>query len=39
MEISPNAIPPVCKIVDYGKFLYEQSKKAHGKEESKKLAY
>ena len=24
VEISPNAEPPVCKIIDYGKFLYEQ---------------
>ena len=29
VEISPNAVPPVCKLVDYGKFQYEQSKKAH----------
>ena len=27
VEISPNAVPPVCKVVDYGKFLYEQKKK------------
>ncbi len=27
VEISPNADPPVCKILDYGKFLYEQAKK------------
>ena len=27
VEISPNATPPVCKIVDYRKFLYEQKKK------------
>ncbi len=27
VEISPNAVPPVCKIVDYNKFLYEQKKK------------
>lgn len=27
VEISPNADPPVCKIVDYQKFLYEQKKK------------
>ncbi len=26
MEIAPNADPPVCKIVDYGKFKYEQAK-------------
>ena len=29
VEISPSAVPPVCKLVDYGKFLYEQNKKAH----------
>lgn len=27
VEISPNAEPPVCKIIDYGKFLYEQKKR------------
>jgi translation initiation factor IF-3 len=27
VEISPNADPPVCKIVDYSKFKYEQKKK------------
>lgn len=27
VEIAPNANPPVCKIVDYGKFRYEQQKK------------
>lgn len=29
VEIAPNAKPPVCKLIDYGKFLYEQKKKAH----------
>jgi translation initiation factor IF-3 len=29
VEIAPNAQPSVCKIIDYGKFLYEQKKKAH----------
>lgn len=29
VEIAPNAKPPVCKIIDYGKFLYEQKKRAH----------
>ena len=33
VEIAPNATPPVCRIVDYGKFRYEQSKK---EKESKK---
>ncbi|MDD3610057.1 MAG: translation initiation factor IF-3 [Halothiobacillaceae bacterium] len=28
VEISPGAVPPVCKIMDYGKFKYQQSKKA-----------
>jgi translation initiation factor IF-3 len=27
VEISPNANPPVCKIIDYKKFLYQQKKK------------
>ncbi|WP_209424592.1 translation initiation factor IF-3 [Pararhodobacter sp. SW119] len=27
VEISPNATPPVCKIMDYGKFKYEQQKR------------
>jgi translation initiation factor IF-3 len=27
VEISPTAVPPVCKVVDYKKFLYEQKKK------------
>ncbi len=27
VKISPNAVPPVCKIMDYSKFKYEQSKK------------
>ncbi len=29
VEIAPNAKPPVCKMIDYGKFLYEQKKRAH----------
>ncbi|NWK79173.1 MULTISPECIES: translation initiation factor IF-3 [Aquitalea] len=29
VEISPTAQPPVCKLMDYGKFKYEQSKKRH----------
>ena len=27
VEISPNAVPPVCKLIDYKKFLYEKKKK------------
>ncbi len=29
VEISPTAQPPVCKLMDYGKFKYQQSKKKH----------
>ena len=29
IEISPNAVPPVCKLADFGKYQYEQNKKAH----------
>ena len=28
VEISPNAVPPVCRVVDYSKFKYDQKKKA-----------
>ena len=27
VEISPNAEPPVCKVIDYQKFLYQQKKR------------
>jgi translation initiation factor IF-3 len=33
VEISPNAKPPVCKIMDYGRFKYEQTKKTAGSQE------
>lgn len=33
VEVSPNADPPVCKIMDYGRYRYEQTKK---KQEAKK---
>ena len=29
VEISPTAVPPVCKIMDYGRFLYQENKRAH----------
>src|SRR5690348_3560937 len=35
VEISPRAFPPVCKIMDYGKYKYEQSKK---KQQARKRA-
>jgi translation initiation factor IF-3 len=28
VEISPNAVPPVCRLMDYGKFKYQEQKKA-----------
>ena len=36
VEISPKAEPPVCKLVDYGKFRYDQTKR---KKEGKKLLH
>ena len=27
VEVAPNAVPPVCRLMDYGKFRYEQSRK------------
>jgi translation initiation factor IF-3 len=29
VEIAPTAVPPVCRIMDYGKFKYQEQKKAH----------
>jgi translation initiation factor IF-3 len=29
VEVSPMAEPPVCRIIDYGKYVFEQNKKAH----------
>ena len=28
VELQPNAAPPVCRLMDYGKFLYQQKKKS-----------
>jgi translation initiation factor IF-3 len=28
VEVAPTAVPPVCRIMDYGKFVFEQNKKA-----------
>ena len=36
VEVAPNAQPPVCRILDYGKFKYEQSKK---QKEAKKKSH
>ena len=37
VEISPNAVPPVCKILDYGKYRYEIQKKAHDARKKQKI--
>ena len=37
VEISPNAVPPVCKILDYGKYKYEQQKKAYEARKKQKV--
>ena len=37
VEISPTANPPVCKIMDYGKFLYEQEKKERAAKKKQKV--
>lgn len=37
VEVAPNANPPVCRIMDYGKFRYEESQKA--KESRKKTVH
>lgn len=38
VEISPKAVPPVCKVIDYGKMLYAQKKKEqHAKKQGKAL--
>lgn len=37
VEVSPTAAPPVCRILDYGKFLYEKSKKDKEARRSQKV--
>lgn len=36
VEVAPGADPPVCKIMDYGKYRYRQSKKAHDSKKKQK---
>lgn len=35
VEVAPNERPPVCRIMDYGKFKYKQSKRVHGPKKKK----
>ena len=37
MEVAPTAKPPVCRIMDFGKFLYQQKKKAHEAKKKQKI--
>ena len=37
VEISPNAVPPVCKIQDYGKYLYEKDKSDRAARKTQKV--
>src|ERR1700723_4450266 len=37
VEISPNAVPPVCKIQDYGKYIYENSKSERAARKKQKV--
>lgn len=37
VEISPNAEPPVCKVLDYGKFKYEEQKKRNEAKKKQKV--
>lgn len=34
MEVAPDSTPPVCRIMDYGKYRYQQSKKVHSAKKS-----
>ncbi|TJY56734.1 translation initiation factor IF-3 [Sinimarinibacterium sp. CAU 1509] len=36
VEVSPNAEPPVCKVMDYGKYLYQKDKAAHAAKKKQK---
>ncbi len=36
VEIAPNATPPVCRVMDYGKFKYQEAKRAHESRQKQK---
>lgn len=38
VEINPKAVPPVCKILDYGKFKYEEKKKLQAAKKTQKIS-
>jgi len=37
VEVAPNAVPPVCRLMDYGKFRYEQSRKERESRKSQQV--
>ena len=37
VEIAPNAEPPVCRVMDYGKFRFEQAKKSQASKKKQKV--
>ena len=37
VEVAPNARPPVCRIMDYGKYMYEQSKRTKSARKHQKI--
>jgi len=39
VEVAPTARPPVCRIMDYGKYRYQQSKKAHEAKKHQKTVH
>lgn len=39
VEVSPNSNPPVCKIMDFGKFKYKQNKKAHEAKKNQRIIH
>lgn len=39
VEISPNSDPPVCKIMDYGKFIYEKNKSIKEQKKKQKIIH
>ena len=36
VEISPNVVPPVCRVMNFGKFQYEESKRKHAAKKKQK---
>ena len=39
VEVSPNTSPPVCRIMDYGKYIFEQKKKNQGSKKKQKIIH